>query len=258
MSEASGAKNPMLDQTLNDMARLRETLVQPSKRERGLSHGWDGYDAYLFDIDGTLLHCKDAVHYFSFCEALTKVAGQPVNLDGLTVQGKVDPGIVRDAFARAGVAEEVWRPRLPEILESMAEHVEANAGDFQITVLPGVREVLSHLRAKGALLGLGTGNLERIGWAKLEACGLREFFAFGGFSDAYEVRGAMIAGAAAKARERTKPDASVLVVGDTPGDIAAAREAGVDVLAVATGIFAAAELQGADRVVGDLRELLPR
>ncbi len=31
---------------------------------------WDAYDAYLFDIDGTLMNCTDAVHYFAFCEAL--------------------------------------------------------------------------------------------------------------------------------------------------------------------------------------------
>lgn len=223
---------------------------------KGLSRHWDGYDAYLFDIDGTLLHCKDAVHYFAFCEVLTRVAGRRVNLDGLPVQGKVDPGIVRDAFARAGVAEAVWRPQLREILEGMAAHVEAHAGEFQITVMPGVREVLAHLRGRGALLGVGTGNLQRIGWAKLQGCGLREFFAFGGFSDGFEDRGLMITAAAKEARRLLgRADAAVLVVGDTPGDIEAARAAGVEVVAVATGIFVAAELAEADWVVGDLREL---
>ena len=221
-----------------------------------LSRAWDAYDAYLFDIDGTLLHCEDAVHYFSFCHALTSVAGRPVDILGLPVQGKIDPGILRDAFARAGVPESVWRPRLPEILDAMAAHVEAHAADFRITVLPGVREVLRHLRDKGALLGTGTGNLERIGWAKLQACGLQEWFDFGGFSNGYEQRGEMIAAAAATARSLTKPDAAVLVVGDTPGDIEAARFAGLEVLAVATGIFGAEQLQDADLVVGSLADLL--
>ena len=31
---------------------------------------WDAADAYLFDIDGTLLNSRDAVHYFSFRNAL--------------------------------------------------------------------------------------------------------------------------------------------------------------------------------------------
>ncbi|GAA3748346.1 HAD family hydrolase [Terriglobus aquaticus] len=222
----------------------------------GLSRAWDAYDAYLFDIDGTLLHCKDAVHYFGFCHALTNAAGRPVDILGLPVQGKIDPGILREAFARAGVPESEWRPRLPEILDEMAAHVEAHANDFQIDVLPGVREVLQHLRERGAKLGTGTGNLERIGWAKLKACGLREFFDFGGFSNGYEHRGEMIAGAAETARRLTRKDAAILVVGDTPGDIAAARFAGLEVLAVATGIFSAEQLAEADQVVSTLESLL--
>ncbi len=220
-----------------------------------LSRAWDAYDAYLFDIDGTLLHCRDAVHYFGFCHALTNAAGRPVDIVGLPVQGKIDPGILREAFARAGVPESEWRPKLPEILDEMAAHVEAHAGEFQIDVLPGVRDVLRHLRARGAKLGTGTGNLERIGWAKLNACGLREFLDFGGFSDGYEQRGAMIAAAAERARALTRPDAAILVLGDTPGDIEAARFAGLEVLAVATGMFAARELEAADLVTGSMQQL---
>ncbi len=224
-------------------------------RPAGLSRPWDGYDAYLFDIDGTLLHCEDAVHYFAFCDVLTRVAGHPVNLDGLPVQGKVDPGILRDAFARAGIPESTWRPQLPQILDDMAAHVEAHSEDFQITVMPGVVEALRHLRNCGAQLGVGTGNLERIGWAKLRACGLREFFHFGGFSDRFEHRGDMIRAAAAQARSLTKYDAAVLVIGDTPCDISAAREAGLEVIAVATGIFTAETLLNADLVVDSLLQL---
>lgn len=244
------------DLEVGNASTMVETSESPVAGGAGLQRRWDAYDAYLFDIDGTLVHCKDAVHYFAFGAALSRVAGRPVNLDGLPVQGKVDPGILRDAFARAGVPEAQWRPELPRMLEQMGEQVEAHAGDFQITVLPGVREVLEHLQGRGAVLGVGTGNLERIGWAKLRACGLREFFSFGGFSDGFEDRGEMICAAVAQARGRTRADASVLVIGDTPGDITAARAAGVEVVAVATGIFAASALVVADLVVGNLRELV--
>ncbi len=221
-----------------------------------LRRSWDSYDAYLFDIDGTLLHCKDAVHYFAFCDALTRAAGRPVNLDGIAVQGKIDPGILRDAFHHAGVPEQQWRPQLASLLQGMGEHVEAHAAEFDIEVLPGVRETLTHLQRRGKLLGVGTGNLQRIGWAKLSHCGLRDFFTLGGFSDRYEMRGDMIAGAVAAARATLHdPEAAVLVLGDTPGDIAAARFAGVDVIAIATGIYTAAQLQAADLVISSLLEL---
>jgi phosphoglycolate phosphatase-like HAD superfamily hydrolase len=50
-------------------------------------------------------------------------------------------------------------------------------------------------------------------------------------------------------RERT------VVIGDTPRDIACARADGVRVVAVPTGPFAAAELAGADVLIGSLHEL---
>ena len=55
-----------------------------------------------FDIDGTLLHCTDAVHYFAFCEALKSVAGQSMTLEGVTAHGNVDTGILRDALPAGG------------------------------------------------------------------------------------------------------------------------------------------------------------
>ncbi len=220
---------------------------------------WDTYDAYLFDIDGTLLQCTDAVHYFGFCEVLTRVAGRPLNLDGVVAQGNVDPGILRDALMHAGVPEAQWRPKFATMREDLSRFVEERRDDLCVDVLPGVVAVLKHLRKRGAKLGVGTGNLERIGWAKLERCGLRAHFDFGGFSDDVEWRGDMIAGAAKKARDLAGAAATICVVGDTPSDVRAARENGLDVIAVATGIFTAEELRAAkpDLLVGSLEELLP-
>ncbi len=218
---------------------------------------WDTYDTYLFDIDGTLLHCGDAVHYFGFCKALTAVAGRPINLDGVVTQGNVDPGILRDAFAIAQVPAELWRPQLPQIREEISAFVEEHAHEFQIEVLPGVREVLTHLRERGATLAVATGNLERVGWAKLACCGLKESFDFGGFSDLCENRSQVFAGALTHAKRRNV-SAAVCVVGDTPADVLAARVNQLDVIAVATGIYSFEELAaaGPTRLVHTLAELL--
>ena len=218
---------------------------------------WNSYDAYLFDIDGTLLQCTDAVHYFGFCEVLTRVAGRPLDLQGVVAQGNVDPGILRDALVLAGVPEAQWRPQLPAMREELSRFVEQRRSELCVEVLPGVVEVLEHLRGRGAKIGVGTGNLERIGWAKLERCGLRAHFDFGGFSDAVEWRRDMIAGAIEKAREIAGTAAAICVVGDTPSDVQAARDNGLDVIAVATGVFAAEELRASrpDLLVGSLMEL---
>jgi phosphoglycolate phosphatase-like HAD superfamily hydrolase len=103
--------------------------------------------------------------------------------------------------------------------------------------MPGVKEALRHLSERGALLGVATGNLEMIGWIKIEAAGLREWFRFGGFSDHFPVRSEMVGHAASKARELAGEAATVCVVGDTPRDIEAARANNLSVIAVATGNF---------------------
>jgi phosphoglycolate phosphatase len=151
------------------------------------------------------------------------------------VAGSTDPRILRDAFAAAGIADETWRPHQSRLLEAICTNVVRDAANMQLTVMPGVVAALRHLAALGKWLGVATGNLESIGWLKLERSGLREHFTFGGFSDAHEQRADMIAAAAAAARDDAGADASIVVVGDTPFDIAAARANHLSIIAVATG-----------------------
>lgn len=208
-----------------------------------LARAWDDFDAYLFDIDGTLLHCRDAVHYFAFCDVLSTVADREMNLEGVSTHGNTDIGILRDAFARAGIAESIWRPKLSWICETMGRFVEQRTDEFCITTLPKVQEVLHSLRNKGAVLGVATGNLEKIGKRKLEAAGLLDNFHFGGWSDTLERREDVFRRALEKARHIAGPDAEILVLGDTPADICAARANGLPIVAVATGIYSFDQLQ---------------
>ncbi len=203
---------------------------------------WDAFDGYLFDIDGTLLHCTDAVHYFAFCEVLTTIAQRPMTLEGVVAHGNVDVGILRDALSRAGIPESEWRPRLPEMRDALCRHVEAHKQELCAHPLPGIRSILEHLRVRGAVLGVATGNLAAIGRAKLEHAGLWEFFSVGGWSDEYETRAEVFQSAAAKMRTRAGPNAALCVVGDTPADVAAAHATGLPVIAVATGIYSQAQL----------------
>ena len=125
--------------------------------------------------------------------------------------------------------------------------------------MPGVEEVLKYLAGKGAYLGVASGNLEAIGWIKIEEAGLREWFKFGGFSDHFTVRSELIGQAAAKAREMAGANASVCIVGDTPRDIEAARANSLPVIAVATGHFSYDDLLSYEPdVCADSLVALPR
>lgn len=233
-------------------------MMPAAEKQKSLLHTWSTFGAYLFDIDGTLIHCTDAVHYFAFCDALTSIAGRPLNLDGVTAHGNTDIGILRDAFAVAGIPETQWRTQLDEICAMMADQVDRNRSQLCIHVLPGVKPVIEHLRARGAAVGVATGNLERIGKRKLEAAGLLSQFDFGSWSDALESRADVFRRAIEKAHAFAGPDANILFIGDTPADIHAARVNHLPVVAVATGIYTFEQLQqeAPDLCIHSMEELL--
>lgn len=196
-----------------------------------------GSDVVLFDIDGTLLNCQDAVHYFAFCEALTSIAGRSLNLDGVVTQGNVDEGILRDALQLAKVPETTWRPALRAACEGMGRFAAAHTADLRIDVLPAVPQLLGRVRQAGKLLGTATGNLAGVGRVKLAHCGLLPLFDFNGFSDGCATRIEVFARAVEQARSLAGAGARICVVGDTPADVRAARANSLDVLAVSTGVY---------------------
>jgi phosphoglycolate phosphatase len=219
---------------------------------------WDAQSAYLFDIDGTLLRSQDRIHYTSFFSSVKNVLGLDLVLDQVVVHGNTDPGILRDAFRAAKIQDSQWHPALEQILEAMRADVLAQREGMRLRVMPAVEATLAHLQAKGAALGVATGNLESIGWQKVEIANLRHWFTFGGFSDRYAVRSEMIGHAAELARAIVGPDASVCVVGDTPFDISAAQANSLPVIAVATGRYSFDELlsNGPDVCATTLEALL--
>jgi len=198
---------------------------------------WDGQDAYLFDIDGTLLRSRDRVHFESVARGVKRVTGFEISLEGVAIHGNTDTGILREACARAGLAADVLEPQVGAILDAMCASVAERRHELDPILMPGVPDALRHLAEHGALLGVATGNLEMIGWIKIEAAGLREWFRFGGFSDRFPVRSELIGHAAEKARMLAGQHARICVVGDTPRDIEAARANRLNVIAVATGHY---------------------
>jgi phosphoglycolate phosphatase-like HAD superfamily hydrolase len=136
--------------------------------------------------------------------------------------------------------------------------VERNRAQVQANVCPGIPELVEILHSQKKLLGVATGNLERIGWIKIEAGSLRNYFSFGVFSDQTEKREDIFRLGIAEVKRRLGPEASVCVVGDTPADINAAKAVGVPVIAVATGIYTLEQLTefSPDIAVASCAELL--
>jgi phosphoglycolate phosphatase len=215
--------------------------------------------AYLFDIDGTLLNSRDGVHYESFHNAVRAVFGVDSRIDGVPVHGNTDVGILRAVLRREGISDADFEVGLPRVLNHMCEEVRRNTADLRPELCPSIRELLELLSGRGKLLGVASGNLEPIAWAKLEAARLRNFFAFGSFSDRHELRPDIFGWGIAQVRSRLHREATVCIVGDTPADIEAARLMGAPVIAVATGIFDEVTLEacGPDLCVSCCTDLLP-
>jgi HAD superfamily hydrolase (TIGR01549 family) len=200
---------------------------------------WSTADAYLFDIDGTLLNVRDATHYFAFHNAVEKVFGVNSHIDGVPVHGNTDPGILRAVLRREGLSDSDIDARLSDVYRHMCDEVEYKQAEICAELCPSIIEVLTRLKSADKLLGVVSGNLERIAWLKLKRAGLRDYFTFGCFSDHAELREHIFRNGVAQAQHRLGPRATVCFVGDTPADIHAARAVGVPVIALATGIFSA-------------------
>ena len=212
---------------------------------------------YLFDIDGTLVS-TGGVGRRALEAAFAQRYGQPGNF-GFGFDGMTDRAIVALALQelRPAVAGGDYESEIDSLLDlytvALAAETQSSAHSFVVhDGAPDVLDALEPVRQRrAAVVGLGTGNIRRGAEIKLGAVGLYERFAFGGFGCDHHDRARLLAVGAARGAAllgRDLANCNVLVVGDTPKDVAAARAIGAACLAVATGRYSQAELRasGAD------------
>lgn len=204
---------------------------------------WRDFDAYLFDIDGTLLNSRGQIHYHSFSAAMREVFNVEGTIDGVVWHGNTDIGILRSALANHGVDAETFAGKRERALSVMRREVEFGASRVSAELCPAIGTLLSELDEAGKLLGVSSGNLEVIGWVKLRAANIAHHFKFGSFSDVNDTRVEIFRHGAALAQIYSKNENTrICFIGDTPADIDAAHQLGLPVIAVATGIHKFEEL----------------
>ncbi len=206
----------------------------------------------FFDIDATLL-LTDGAGRAALRTALETVYGMSGRLEGYTFHGKTDPQIVVELLAGLGLEDREIRDRMPSMwpvyLEALQRELETRRAEDRVTLLPGVSELLAALEGvEGVSLGLLTGNIEAAARMKLAAAGVTTKFEVGAYGSDSEVRSEIARIAVERSRsrggERSGPEALV-VVGDTPEDIACARSVDGLAVAVATGRHSVEELEQA-------------
>ena len=219
----------------------------------------------LFDIDGTLLRAGGAGRRaveLALCEVLEDDNGS-VSLESVEFAGRTDPWIVRTALMQYGVTAN--DALIHEVLRRYVAHLPRElelASAFE--VLPGVLSLLAELTARDdVVVGLGTGNTQPAAYAKLARGGLDSFFSFGGFGSDHTDRAELLRTGLSRGLERAGArhgGARVVVIGDTPHDVAAAQAIGAHCVAVSTGGYdgSALEAAGATVVVPDLSSAVVR
>lgn len=217
----------------------------------------------LFDIDGTLVRGGPAKQAFQ--EALSEVFGSAGRIQGHDFSGKTDPQIARELLGGAGFSPREINDGFPRLWEEYLGRMSERLGSQPMESIPGARETLAYLEdVEDVALGLLTGNIVEGARLKLGSVGLIDFFPVGGFGSDSEVRDHLPAFAIRRAAKNWGvefPPDRVVVVGDTPRDVACGRFGGTRTVGVATGRFDISSLEeaGADHVLpdmGDLRETI--
>lgn len=214
----------------------------------------------LWDIDGTLVEAGGAGRA-AFEDAFEAVfARRPERL--VEMAGRTDHDIALEILELNGVADgaghvDAFSRALHEALKTKGALMRE-----QGRALPGAREALAALHGHpGVVQSLLTGNIEPNAALKLAAFDLETHLDLevGGYGSDHRLRPNLVDIARRKTRAKHglnfSADETVLV-GDTPLDVAAGREGGARVVAVATGKSDAASLDaaGADVVLRDLTD----
>ena len=213
----------------------------------------------LFDIDGTLLNAGGAGAR-ALRGALVQVFGETGPIGTYSMGGRTDPQIVRELMTAAGITVEEIEPRLEEVWELYLGNLRDEIARTRIQALPGVPALLDRVEGGGGhtVLGLLTGNVVEGARMKMEAAGL-DFgrFRVGAYGSDHWERPELPAVATRRARELTGLDyegKEIVIIGDTPFDIACGEHLGVRTIAVATGTHPADALAacGPDYLFDDL------
>ncbi|MEG9553073.1 haloacid dehalogenase-like hydrolase [Streptomyces baarnensis] len=214
----------------------------------------------LWDIDHTLIATR-GVGGEIFGDAFEQVTGIPMRQQA-AVDGMTEPVIFRRTAELHGITSD--RTMFEDFARHSAELHRQRAHDLRERghALPGAAAALAELAATdGVVQSVVTGNIRPVAEIKLQVFGLDTHirFPYGGYGEDHDDRAELVRTAMARTRAATGAEIAlddVLLVGDTPADVAAGRAAGVPVLAVATGRTSAADLvdAGATATVRSLQD----
>lgn len=210
---------------------------------------------FLFDIDGTLLSV-DGAGKRSFVKALHDVDVRE-DMQHISFAGATDVGLWRKICADFGVPEkafdavttERFYARLAFHLEQELAALLQNRHNNMLAPYSAASWLLHNAVTDGHIVGLVTGNIKTCAAIKVRAAGLHTYFGdffVGGYGDLHPDRNHLAQMALDAAQERyQRPLANIVLIGDTPSDIAAALHIGAVGIGVSGVYYSPEVLQNA-------------
>ena len=197
----------------------------------------------------------------AMASAFEDVFGVRQGLSGIPMAGRTDAWILSQAATTHQIPCDEARAQSfrESYLKKLA--VEVHEPGPRKGIMPGVRALLDQLSDRDDVyLALLTGNLEGGARVKLEYFDLWRYFRCGAFGDELQDRNDLLKVALERVTTSGGPvkPSEVIVIGDTPLDVAVAKRGGARSLAVATGGYDAATLQasGADVVLESFSDVM--
>ena len=200
----------------------------------------------IFDLDGTLADTGRLI-FASFNHIAERYTGRAWSeQEILATFGPTEEVAIREIVGDAHAAEAI----------ELFHEFYAAQHDVMAAEHSGIREVLAYLRSNGVILALFTGKGKRTTAVTLRALGMDGLFDLLVTGDDVGEHKPSAEGIRKVLSAFGLTPDSALMVGDSAGDIAAARGAGVPVASVAWDAYARtkAGLPGADHTFGSVPE----
>jgi phosphoglycolate phosphatase len=213
----------------------------------------------LWDIDNTLLYTGGAGS-LAMARAFHDLYGVQDAFVRVEFSGRTDTSIFQDAAVAAGLDVSNLPGELARFIDAYVPHLRRTLPEVPGgSLMPGVSAALEALSArKDVIMGLGTGNFRLGAELKLRHYAIERYFPGfpGGFGEDSPLRDDVIGKGIERLAALDGYVSRVVVVGDTPHDVTAAKANGAYALGVGTGRNAADELRsyGADHALDDLAD----
>ncbi len=210
--------------------------------------------AVLFDMDGTLLKTEE-VAVPAFTKTFQKLKEEGLFQDPIPTEKEIT-----DVFGMT--LEEIWNKLLPGQDEEVKKRADRMMLDYELEILrqgnvhlyPNVKETLQQLRSKGIPFFVASNGLDEYIKGVCECFGMTDWF-----EDLYS---------AGRFQTETKDDLvskllhdygvkEAIMVGDRKSDVQAGQANKLYTVGCAFGFSNQGELEGANVIIEDFKEILP-